>query len=281
MSAAEAFDATVYARRACSRFQRFDGTKPSYDDYTPSQSNETVVNLAFESLDLARRAPTGFNTQPYKLVLVHSPDLKKKVSDYCAGANGFRVCDSDCTAVFLADREVVRTMGKFGRFLREANPKQAQQLRKIQTFVTVFSSGYPLPRFLAVPISFVFRVVLGVMKPILHRWIVLPTLSGAETWAIKNTMLVAMTYMLACTSRGLSTAPMEGFDASGIKRALNIPRRYSIPLIVATGTGAEKKAVSTTDDAASIKATTTNMTPRYPRYDEIFSNKFGTAIAAA
>ena len=125
MSAAEAFDATVYARRACSRFQRFDGTKPSYDDYTPSQSNETVVNLAFESLDLARRAPTGFNTQPYKLVLVHSPDLKKKVSDYCAGANGFRVCDSDCTAVFLADREVVRTMGKFGRFLRKANPKQA------------------------------------------------------------------------------------------------------------------------------------------------------------
>ena len=48
-------------------------------------------------------------------------------------------------------------------------------------------------------------------------------------------MLVAMTYMLGCTSTGIATCPMEGFNAGGIRKTMGIPKRYAIPLIVSTG----------------------------------------------
>jgi nitroreductase len=44
-----------------------------------------------------------------------------------------------------------------------------------------------------------------------------------------------MTYMLAAAAHGLDTAPMEGFDADAVHKALGLPERYSVPLIVATG----------------------------------------------
>ena len=306
----ESFDATVMNRYACTRFQRFDGSTPgpcSRHDYPSSSSNETVVNLALESLNLARRAPSGFNSQPYKLLLVRDPKTKKKLSTFCAGANAYRVCDSDCTAVFLADREIVRTMGRYGRFLRNTSDRwnhQVFQLRKIQIYISLFSSGFPLPRFLAVPISFGVRCFMEIMmKPVARLFgVVLPSLSTAETWAIKNTMLVVMTYMLACTSRGLATSPMEGFNASGIRQVLKIPRRYSIPLIVSTGTAMETQkktegtmTTTTNDNKGSNtepnsdsndgigmshgKPGTKEATPRYPDEDVIFGDVFGNAVA--
>lgn len=53
--------------------------------------------------------------------------------------------------------------------------------------------------------------------------------------AYKNTSFAAMTYMLAAAAHGLDTAPMEGFDANAVHKALGLPERYSVPLIVATG----------------------------------------------
>ena len=44
-----------------------------------------------------------------------------------------------------------------------------------------------------------------------------------------------MTYMHAAAAHGLDTAPMEGFDADAVHKALGLPERYSVPLIVATG----------------------------------------------
>eukprot|EP00980_Cylindrotheca_fusiformis_P014643 scaffold3977_cov96-Cylindrotheca_fusiformis.AAC.4 len=40
--------------------------------------------------------------------------------------------------------------------------------------------------------------------------------------------------VLKCAARQIATCPMEGFTAWGIRKALKIPRRYTIPLIVAT-----------------------------------------------
>lgn len=36
---------------------------------------------------------------------------------------------------------------------------------------------------------------------------------SVEAWSFKNTALAVQTYMLACTAYGMTTAPMEGFDA--------------------------------------------------------------------
>ena len=109
---------------------------------------------------------------------------------------------------------------------RDRRPLSPEDLKKMRIFILLFSSGYPLPRLASRPFSFFVRLGMAVLASFfrtLHtlrhklsqsssatlQWIyklfprkslLLPTLSSPETWSQKNTMLVAMTYMLACTS---------------------------------------------------------------------------------
>ena len=110
----------------------------------------------------------------------------------------------------------------------------------------------------------------------------LPTLSSAETWSQKNTMLVAMTYMLACTSRGLDTCPMEGVDASGVRKALGIPRgRFGIPLIVSVGTPYRRETEEEETDDVGVSHSSSSLSPRYPLEEVVYGNKYGMTFESA
>jgi len=214
------FDKIVLARSSCTRFRRHGDEGGTG---TGTNSDPSVVKACLELLDLARRAPSGFNAQPYKVVLVSTPEAKEKLAKYCIGRNADRVRDSDCTAVFLADKECGRDGARFGAFIRDTykqrKASRAKTLNdepevsnsgneesvptlskfaewKVRILVMLFSSGYPLPRVISSPISFCVRLGVATVSAFTRRKILVPSLSGAETWATKNTSLVAMTYML-------------------------------------------------------------------------------------
>ena len=282
------FDDIVMKRTACKKFMRYDGNHTTTEERkgappVPSQSNPAVVKKAWHSLRLAQRAPSSFNTQPYKVVLVHSQEQKQKLSRYALGPNQKRVLDSDCTAIFLADREVMRTLPAFLKFQLASLPpdKQPDRLSKflLLFYVSIFSSGYPLPRFLAAPLSFLIRLVFSVTECLTRWFYVLPSLSNAESWATKQVLPVAMIYMLACTNQNLATCPMEGINAAGIRRVLKIPRRYSIPLIVTTGIPYK----STEKEAAGRAFSVANpsQVARYAMEEMVFSNQFGESDLCA
>ena len=117
----------------------------------------------------------------------------------------------------------------------------------------------------------------------------LPTLHPSDTWSQKNTMLVAMTYMLACTSYGLATCPMEGYDAFAIMDALGVPAgRYTVPLIVCAGRPYRKRrgkddddddAGGGTDDAGLGHGGGEDASPRYPMEEVVYGNAFGRPVA--
>jgi len=269
------FDTAVLNRYACKKFQRFDGAESAGSESSATQSDPTVVQQALECLDLARRTPTAFNTQPYKVVLVHSPEQKLALSKYCLGPNGGRVRDSDCTAIFLADRQVFRTLSRFRQFLnatRQPNrtPPSRKDLFVLQFYITLFSSGYPLPRFLSAIMSFAVRTCVAILNLFTSWFYPLPSLASAETWSSKQTAMVAITYILGCTSLGLATIPMEGINARGIRKVIGAPSRYAVPLIVSTGrpykNGKENK-----------KSTTS----RYPLDEVVYDNSFGSPIVQA
>jgi nitroreductase len=48
-------------------------------------------------------------------------------------------------------------------------------------------------------------------------------------------MIAATTFMLSATSHGLATCVMEGFDSHRVARALDIPTRYEVPVIISIG----------------------------------------------
>lgn len=334
------FDSIVNKRYACTRFQRYQ--EPLFNSHHDAEVSEiakvptttrvphaslsdpTVIKAAHECLQLAQRAPTGFNAQPYRVILVHSKEGKERLSQYCLGRNADRVRDSDCTAVFLADKECGRDGTRFANFLmdnmdpplpskedgdsnttnstkantsRTRRPLSSRALFKLRMLIMLFSSGYPIPRFLNVPFSFGVRSAMSILAflarclqsmrlrfRILSKLIptdiqMFPTLTSAETWAQKNTMLVAMTYMLACTSRGLASCPMEGIDAAGLRKVLGIPRgRFSIPLIVSTGTPYQRSVneSSETDDVGLSHGDDGNFSPRYNVEEVVYGNSFGS-----
>jgi nitroreductase len=260
-------DMAVSTRYACKRFKRFDRTD---DVDTASISDPNVVRQALQCLDLARMAPSAFNTQPYKIVLVHSAEQKLALSRYCLGPNVARVRDSDCTAVFLADRQVLRTLPHFDKWLRMKNNPNSQSSRRktlqMQFYIALFSSGYPVPRILAAPLSFLVRTLVSLVALCTRRVYPMPSLASAETWSSKQVMLVAMTYMLACSARGLATIPMEGIDAGGIRKVLKAPSRYSIPIIVSTGVPAKERL-----------SNEESQNRRYPSTQVIFEDSFGNS----
>ncbi len=288
-SSAQDFDNIVESRYACTRFQRYDGTQSAPKNPTASKSNPSIVKLAHEALDLSRRAPSGFNAQPYRLIMVDTKSKKEEVAKYCLGRNADRVRDSDCTAIFVADRECLREYKRFGAFLDKGSGSGARKRsntsltkwakRKMQIFILLFSSGWPFPRIISNPISFIVRLVLSCVSIITRRKLLLPSLSSAETWASKNTMLVAMTYMLACSSRGVATSPMEGFNIGGLRKVLKIPKRYTIPLIVSTGSSYQREVEEEGFDDVGMehgpKTSGRGFTLRYPKDEVIYYNEFG------
>ena len=55
-------------------------------------------------LELSLRAPTSFNLQPYKLIVVQDAEYKERVAQAMIGGNAKTVRDSSATVVFLADK---------------------------------------------------------------------------------------------------------------------------------------------------------------------------------
>lgn len=284
--AVASFDDAVLNRYACTRYQRHDGNYkvPKQSKLkTASISDPEIVKLAREALDLSTRAPTGFNAQPYKLLLVESVAAKKALSKYCIGRNRDRVMDSDCSVVFLADRQAMSSWKDYKTLLLENDSSGRNRSKttlawlKLRVLLGLFSSGIPLPKIFAGPISFGIRFAMRVFSWVARSKLVVPTLSSPECWSQKNTMLVAMAYMLGCSARGLDTTPMEGYLSWGIRTSLKIPRRYTIPLIVSTGR-AYTAAVTTKDeeDDAGISHGTTpeTATPRFPIESVIYENGF-------
>jgi nitroreductase len=264
------FESAVLSRHSCKKFQRFDGSESG--EKTASAANPDVVEKALHILDLARRTPSSYNTQPWKIVLVHSAEQKLALSRHCLGPNKARVLDSDCTAIFLADRQIFRTFPRYRQFvdaLRQPSQQKPsrKEMYKKMFYITLFSSGYPLPQILRALTSFCVRTAVAFLH-LLTKWFYpLPTLSNAETWSSKQTMMVAMTYMIGCASMGLSTIPMEGFNAGGIRKVIRAPSRFAIPVIVSTG--------SAHQDSRPRR----DIDDRYPMKETVFQNAFDSATS--
>lgn len=66
-------------------------------------------------------------------------------------------------------------------------------------------------------------------------------------------------YLLAATSLGLATRPMEGLDGVKAAKVLGVPSRFVIPYVVATG----------------FPGMPLRRSPRYPQDDVVYVDTFG------
>lgn len=193
-------------------------------------------------LELTQTAPSSYNLQPYKIVLVQSQGQREALSTAMLGPNNVkRVREAPLTVVFCADKDPSRLAQRIMKLEVDSgmDPAYVSGLSAKVSFVL----GKGL-------LSTTFRTVAThLMSPLRPAPVIAASL---DAWASKNVAFAAQTFMLAAQANGLSTAPMEGFDERRVGFLLGIPSdRYTVPLVVSTGYAAPEEQGESAKRAAA------------------------------
>ena len=98
-------------------FKEIVNSRSHWKWYDPEKRIED--NLLREIIETAQRAPSSFNTQPSKVVLVRDSEFKLALAEGMIGdSNKKLVLTADTSAVFLADLEIVSDIPKIQELWR-------------------------------------------------------------------------------------------------------------------------------------------------------------------
>lgn len=177
---------------------------------TPSFEDVPIHNADLEKIIRAGlEAPSGYNLQPWRFVVVRDPDQKKKLRAAAFGqpkveqASAVIVACGDPLGWKDGDLEEMLRIGAQHGF---NNPAEQETIRKT---VTGFLGG-PAGKAAGIEPTF-------------------------DLWANRQTMIAYTTMMWAAETLGYDTAPMEGFMEDQVKALLKIPARVRVVAMLAIG----------------------------------------------
>lgn len=155
-------------------------------------------------IEIAARTPSGFNLQPWNLMILKDPAEKERLKKLAWDQP--KVVEAPVVLIVLGDRNG----WKDGHPVFEKNWNELLKT--------------------------------GGMQEEQRDWFLDATrfLYGRNedaqlAFAAKNAGFFAMTLMYAATDLGLETHPMDGFDHDAVKKEFNIPEQYWVPLLIAVG----------------------------------------------
>jgi nitroreductase len=156
-----------------------------------------------ELLEMASLAPSSFDLQPWRAIVVNRPDTKEALR-LCAFDQP-KVDECSFVVIVIADPAAVETNTE-------------------RTLQSMLELGYILKEEHKAPYRAMIASLYGE-----------PESSQRKLFAVKNASLFAMNLMLAARGFGYETTPMDGFDEACIKERFGIPADKLIPMIVAVG----------------------------------------------
>jgi nitroreductase len=180
-------------------------------------------------LELANWAPSGYNLQPTHFVVVRTAEQKRRLREAALGQA--QVEEAPATVVFLGDLNAYRAnLDEILGLDREAGAVTAEYERLLRWVVPFAFAAGPLgilglAKHAGVALAGLFRPVPDLAC--------LP--AARRLWTARQVMLSAMTFMLAASSLGLDTCPMEGFDSRRVRHVVGAPRRFLPCLLVPVG----------------------------------------------
>lgn len=177
-------------------------TRRTVRHYRPEPLPATLLG---ELLELAVQAPTAWNMQDRSIVVVTSESGRRELSAAAFGQP--QPLEAPAVLVFVADPTAWRA----------ANADIAEQAQHSGAWNDEFRAMFESRA------EFHSLAARGLLR---------------EN-AIKNAMICATYVMLAATSMGLASAPMNGWDAALVKKAIGIEHRdeLAIAVMVAVGYG--------------------------------------------
>ncbi len=152
-------------------------------------------------LDAGLHAPSGYNMQPWRFIVVQSPEQKRRLR--AASYNQAKVEEASAVIVACGDsdgwRKDVDLMLQLGREggMPESYAAQAR------TSVSNFLSGF--------------------------------TTEEMRAWLSKHVMIAFTHMLLMAEVMGYDTAPMEGFEQDRVHEVLRLPMSYWVVALLGIG----------------------------------------------
>jgi nitroreductase len=195
--------AKVAAEKSFSQAVKDRRATPSFEDVPIHTADlEKIICAGLE-------APSGYNTQPWRFVVVRDAEQKKKLSAAAFGQP--KIQQASAVIVACGDRlgwkdgdleEMLRISAQHGF----NDPAEQEKIRKtVRGFL-----GAPAGKAAGIEPTF-------------------------DLWANRQTMIAFTTMMWAAETLGYDTAPMEGFMEDQVKAVLNIPERVRVVALLAIG----------------------------------------------
>lgn len=146
-------------------------------------------------IELAKLAPSSFNMQNYRFVLVRDPELRKEIR--AVAWNQAQVTDASLLVILCAD--LTAHVKNPSRYWAHA-PKEVQDI--LVPALTPFYEGND-------------RLI--------------------RDEAMRSTGFAGMTLMLAARGMGYDSCPMVGFDADAVSKLIRLPEDHAISFMLAIG----------------------------------------------
>lgn len=169
-------------------------------NFTSEEVPDDVLNVI---LQLGAQAPSGYNLQPWRFIVVREPENRKRLQS--VAFNQPKVAEAPVVIIAVGMKEEWKQTAQ--EVFQEGAERGAGSKDKVEQAVEQavgFVSSMNMPM-----------------------------------WVNRHTMIALTTIMLVAEAYGFDTAPMEGFDAAGIKREFNLPEEAEVVALLAIGRAAE------------------------------------------
>jgi nitroreductase len=154
-------------------------------------------------LQLGAQAPSGYNLQPWRFVVVREAENRRRLQQ--VAYNQPKVAEAPVVIICLGMKEEWKERADevFEEGARRGLGNR-DTVEQAKTGAIQFVSSHSLP-----------------------------------VWVNRHVMIAVTTMMFAAESYGFDTAPMEGFDAAGVKREFAIPDEAEVVALLAIGRGVQ------------------------------------------
>jgi nitroreductase len=177
------FTRAVVERRATTNF---------LPDEVPLETLHAILRLGLQ-------APSGYNLQPWRFIVVRGEENRKRLQ--AVAYNQPKIGQAPVVIIAVGMKEEWKRTAD--EVFREGAERGAGKLDNWQAYRD------------------------GALGFLAHM--------PMDVWVNRHTMIAFTTLMYAAEAYGFDTAPMEGFDAAGVKREFGLPEEAEVVALLAIG----------------------------------------------
>jgi nitroreductase len=157
-------------------------------------------------LKFGTQAPSGYNLQPWRFIVVRGEENRKRLQK--VAFNQPKVAEAPVVIICFGMKEEWKELAS--EIFKEGAERGAGN---IETWEQARDGAV--------------QALTGMQK--------------MDVWVNRHVMIAFTTLMLVAEAYGFDTAPMEGFDAAGVKREFGLPDEAEVCALLAIGRAASPK----------------------------------------